>query len=277
MLTKLKSFGLSIITNIYMVFFGITISTILQKIVQYNLFYQMILYQFILFIKNYVLMFIINFGLKNKKNIVENNNLIEAYYGEFCMNVFQATFVEVLTLMIVHKFYFTFPIINFNILYEFIWFIPLSFIFEIIFDFFHYWTHRIAHMNITLYKYLHKKHHKFVHPSPITTFYQEPLDLILTNSLPIIFTLLITPQLTYFQYILILLYKTYIEISGHTCKKLYPTSSFPQFMYLPKYLNIELYAEDHDNHHSKNNCNYSKRFSLWDKLFGTYYKTKYND
>ena len=48
-----------------------------------------------------------------------------------------------------------------------------------------------------------------------------------------------------------------------------PTSSFPQCIWLPRLFNIELYTEDHDLHHSRNNCNYSKRFSLWDKIFKT--------
>jgi sterol desaturase/sphingolipid hydroxylase (fatty acid hydroxylase superfamily) len=46
-----------------------------------------------------------------------------------------------------------------------------------------------------------------------------------------------------------------------------PVNNLPN---LPKWLNIELYCEDHDIHHSVNNCNYSKRFSLWDKVFGTF-------
>lgn len=64
----------------------------------------------------------------------------------------------------------------------------------------------------------------------------------------------------------------FIEISGHIGKRMHPTSSFSQFIWLPKFFNIELYTEDHDLHHSHNNCNYSKRFSLWDKVFGTHKK-----
>jgi sterol desaturase/sphingolipid hydroxylase (fatty acid hydroxylase superfamily) len=125
-------------------------------------------------------------------------------------------------------------------------------------------------LNDKIYKYLHKKHHKFKHPIAITTFYQEPFDLIITNSLPTILSLLIVPHLTYLQFHFIIVYKNFIEISGHSGKILYPVSSFPQFMWLPKWLRIDLYCEDHDYHHSFNNCNYSKRFSLWDKVFNTY-------
>jgi sterol desaturase/sphingolipid hydroxylase (fatty acid hydroxylase superfamily) len=67
-------------------------------------------------------------------------------------------------------------------------------------------------------------------------------------------------------------YKIFIEISGH-CGKNINSCSFPQFVWLPKLFKIEMYAEDHDAHHRFNNCNYSKRFILWDKLFLTYKKT----
>lgn len=273
MLSKLKSIGLSVITNAYMVTFGLMMYFFTQNIVKETIPIQLLLFQTILLIKNYSLIKIIDFGLKNKENISEQKPK-EEYKYEFLLNMLQATFIENITILTIQHQYFTFPITNFNLLTEFIWFIPLSFIFEIIFDFFHYWTHRMAHLNF-IYKYLHKKHHKFAHPSTITTFYQDPIDLLLTNSLPVILTLCIIPKLTFFQFTMILLYKTYIELSGHCGKKLYPVSSFLQFIWFPKLFGIELYAEDHDIHHSVNNCNYSKRFSLWDKMFGTFHKIKY--
>ena len=121
-----------------------------------------------------------------------------------------------------------------------------------------------------IYKFLHKKHHTFKHPIAIITFYQDPIDLIITNSIPTIISLLLFPYISYLQFNYITIYKIFTEICGHSGKKSYPTSSFLQFMWLPKFLKIELYTEDHDLHHSLNNCNYSKRFSLWDKIFNTY-------
>jgi sterol desaturase/sphingolipid hydroxylase (fatty acid hydroxylase superfamily) len=56
----------------------------------------------------------------------------------------------------------------------------------------------------------------------------------------------------------------------YASKKLYPSGSFSQCVWIPRAFNISLYTEDHTLHHSNNNCNYSKRFSLWDKAFGTY-------
>jgi sterol desaturase/sphingolipid hydroxylase (fatty acid hydroxylase superfamily) len=265
----LKSIGIFIITNIYMLLFGAAQSYTTLQLMPLNFFYKLVPYQIILLLKNYTIMKIIEYGTKHKPDINENNKPEETYSGEFHVNVFNSTCIETLTLLFVQYYYFTTPI-HFNIINDLLLFIPISFMFEVIFDFFHYVNHRVIHSHPILYKYIHKKHHKFSHPTPIITFYQEQLDLVLTNSIPTILTLCIIPKITYFQYILILLYKTFIEISGHCGKKLYPTSSFIQFMWLPKLLCIELYTEDHDNHHSKNNCNYSKRFSLWDKTFDTY-------
>jgi len=77
------------------------------------------------------------------------------------------------------------------------------------------------------------------------------------------------------MYNLIIVYKIFLEISGHTGKK-FNSSSFPQFIWLTKIFKIKLITEDHDNHHKKNNCNYSKRFMLWDIVFGTRYKLDKN-
>lgn len=272
MFLSVKSLSLFMVTNMYMAIFGLGECYVEQQIISYGSGYKLLLLQVLLCVKNYMLMSIIEWGLRHKENI-SDVILKEEYKGEFMYHLFQSTFIESLTLLFVQKYYFGYVgMEDLNFLNEFLWFFPLSFIFEIIFDFFHYWTHRMAHSNKTLYKFLHKKHHKFVHPTAIITYYQEPLDLIITNSIPNLLTLCLMPKLSYFQYILILLYKSHIEISGHVGKKLYPNGSFSQFIWLPKILGIELYTEDHDIHHSKNNCNYSKRFSLWDKVFGTFYK-----
>jgi len=76
-------------------------------------------------------------------------------------------------------------------------------------------------------------------------------------------------QPSFFQFILISTYKVFIEISGHLGKKINSTS-FTQCMWIHKLLSIELKVEHHDLHHTLNNCNYAKRFSLWDKIFGTF-------
>jgi len=99
------------------------------------------------------------------------------------------------------------------------------------------------------------------------------MDSIMTVSIPTVLAIYLTPyNFSLFEYVMLSVYKQYTELAGHSGKKLSPSSSFPQCVWLPKILNIELYSEDHNMHHNLNNCNYSKRFSLWDKIFGTYKK-----
>lgn len=223
--------------------------------------------------RNYFLLSSLQFAMRGREKISTDSEPKEDYYGEFHLNVLSATFIEVITYLFARSYIITNDL-DTNIAWDFIKFIPLSFLNDIIFDFFHYWTHRIAHKYKFAYRYIHKKHHKFQHPIAIVTYYQEPQDLLLTNSFPIITSLYITnmmfPYISQFMLLLMLVYKSFIEISGHLGYKTYPTSGFPQFIWVPRLLNIQLYSETHDLHHSLNNCNYSKKFSLWDKIFGTY-------
>ena len=204
-------------------------------------------------IRNYLLMFFIYNGTKHKTNInkIKKNRDIYSH-----IYVFLSTFIETLT----HYF-----IKNKDSNY----FLIRLLVFELIFDFFHYTFHRLLHTVPFLYKYIHKKHHRFNYPSIIDTYYHNPLDILLTNSLPTLIAFYFI-QFSNFQTHLVLVYKSFIEISGHCGKNIYPVSSFPLCIWLPRYFNIELYTEDHDLHHSINNYNYAKRFSIWDKIFKTY-------
>jgi len=216
------------------------------------------------FMKNYLILFLIDFSLRNKKYIhdkvqpVSNLCLDSIYY------IMMASIIEGIT------FYMASSLISFkktHYLYDLLTLFPISFIMEIIFDFCHYWAHRISHTK-HFYGY-HKIHHLHKYPTSVTTFYQHPIDLIIANVIPTIITFYLI-RVSMFQASLISIYKTFIEISGHTGKLLYPISSFPQFMWLPKLLGMELYGEDHDVHHTHYKYNFAKRFSLWDKVFGTY-------
>jgi sterol desaturase/sphingolipid hydroxylase (fatty acid hydroxylase superfamily) len=220
-----------------------------------------VLYSFTI-LKNIGLLYSLNYYTKFHKHIKNINNIqinkIDIY------NCFLVSFFDVLSILLCKKRNYS------SILLEILLFIPVSFIYEIIFDFFHYITHRLVHTKY-LYKYIHKKHHEYNENTTIlATFHQDPLDLLFTNLLPMYLTSKIF-SLSYPQYFIFLFYKTFIEISGHLGKKI-NGYSFSQFVWLSKIFNIELYNLDHYNHHTKLNCNYAKRFNLWDKIFCTYYK-----
>ena len=151
-------------------------------------------------------------------------------------------------------------------------FIPMSFVFEIIFDFFYYWSHRFLHVT---HASCHKTHHAYIHLKPAITFYQDWMDLLLTVSLPFLLAAKIVQivyPLSWLEISLLLTYKIFIEISGHSGRVSKPTSSFSQCIWLPQLLGIELYSENHNLHHVDTNYNYAKQFSLWDKAFGTFAK-----
>jgi len=160
-------------------------------------------------------------------------------------------------------------------------FLPLNlFLFELVFDLVHYTTHRLSH---TVYYGFHKIHHWHAHPTLINTFCHHPVDLFLMDCVPTLVAFWVfSGVFDAFQVQLILVYKAFIEISGHCGKsslrksladKPLHTGSFPLCIWLPRLLCIDLITEDHDLHHSIHTCNYGKRFSLWDKLFFTYRRT----
>jgi len=222
-------------------------------------------------VRNFVLIYMIQNAVRNKDFITTiSEPKPEKYCGEFKANVVITAFIESISIFLIKQ---HLNLVRSNdIFYDIVSLIPISFVFEIVFDLFHYITHRISHTNRYLYEYSHKKHHMHRYVEPILTFYQHPLDIVLTNIVPLILTLYILRpfHISLLQFSIMMVYKVFVEISGHHGKKTYPSSCFPQFMWLPKCLGIELYTEDHDAHHTKNNCNYAKRFSFWDKVFGTY-------
>jgi len=267
MFISYKSFKNFIIVNTFLLSMGFTQHNILIKI-KYNYIVDFCIILFIFLIRNYSIIKFIDKGVLDKQSINKDISLMprEEFKNEFDYYVLSTTTVETITHLCINN---NFIYSDRSVYLDIILFIPISFIFEITFDFFHYLTHRLLHSKY-LYKYCHKIHHKFKHPISIISYYQDPLDLIITNFVPTILALSLTKNISYRQFNILLMYKMFIEVSGHCGKYVYPTSSFSQFIWLPKLLQIDLYTEDHDLHHSLNNCNYSKRFALWDKVFNTY-------
>ena len=234
-------------------------------IIKYNSFINLF---GIFFFRNILMERLMWYGLKNKPYIgeIDRNNKVKYDIKIIMLFLVSSTFIETLTHYYISSYYIYLPT---NIIKDLIWFIPISFIYEIIFDLGHYIAHRIEHTNKFLYKYVHKVHHTYSAPISILTHYHHPLDLILSNTLPQILALGIIPQISQFTFSMLVIYKIFIEISGHT-GKIINSSCFPQLMWGPRILGIELYTEDHDTHHKLNNCNYAKRFKLWDLIFHTY-------
>ena len=151
---------------------------------------------------------------------------------------------------------------------ELIWFIPTSFLFEIVFDFFHYWTHRLCHMHKGLYRRIHSVHHSVQLLQSSAAFKHHALDLMITNVFPLFVTVKLLPVNMY-SLTLIMWYKTLQEIAGHSGKDT-RGSSFSQFKWVPQWLGIALYSRNHTEHHRNPSVNFAKRFSLWDRVFGTF-------
>ena len=192
----------------------------------------------------------------------------EKYSGEFVVYVAQAAAIEAVFTSLNSSLMSFAPD---SVALQLLTFIPVSFVFEILYDFFHYWGHRLMHV---YYVDLHKSHHHHVHLRPILAFYQNGFDLVLTNALPFLATEMIIGSFyrcSLFELALLLSYKVFIEVAGHTGKASRPTTSFPQCVWLPRAFGIELATEDHNMHHIHTGTNFSKRFTLWDRIFGTYY------
>ena len=204
----------------------------------------------------------IDYFTKDNVNISKKSKYVPTTI-KYLLDISKVSAIECISIFICNK------RVSHNISYELLTFIPKTFIFEIIFDFFHYWIHRISH-----YKYLyyfHKKHHHHTYNISVFSTYQHSVvDLLCSNVVPMYLTSLIIP-LSVPQFFIFLLCKTFIEISGHSGTHI-KNSAFIQCIWIPRLFGIELYSKDHYIHHAIFNYNYGKRFTIWDKVFGTYKK-----
>lgn len=107
------------------------------------------------------------------------------FFGEFHVYMWAAAVVETLTAAFIIAVlpFGSLPKTYIEYAVSYLLFFPIMFLWEVIFDFFHYWAHRMSHDGF-LYKNFHKIHHKYHFPTGIITFYQDPVDLVLSNSIP---------------------------------------------------------------------------------------------
>ena len=258
-----------------------------------NAFVVIILNTVMFCLKNFILLFGIGHLTRNRPDIIERNLSADANdsndsisnWDLVIRSVVSFTILETLT----YKFARAFGLIVYRVSSNqstafgstqsfflfFGSFIVHSFCVEVIFDFFHYWSHRFLHEKPALYRSLHSLHHHNANPTVYHTFNDTILGTLFTNTVPhllalTIFMTLFGRPILHLEHSLLLVYKTFVEVSGHSGKELGKASSFPQFKWLPVWLGIELYTFDHHSHHRNAKKNFSKRFVLWDKVFGTY-------
>ena len=168
------------------------------------------------------------------------------------------------------------PFTFYGCLKKLILFTVEMFIWEIWFEFGHYWGHRMGHYFKWLYDFGHSKHHENVSPDAFDGLNITLDDAMLTNWVPHMFSMFITTKLIFgnrpfslFEYHLLSSYKTFVEVTGHVGVD-FKGHSFPMFPPLSYYLGIDIgTAAYHSLHHRYYTCNYSKRFTLWDRVFGT--------
>jgi len=149
-----------------------------------------------------------------------------------------------------------------------IYFIPMSFQYELLLDLCHYTAHRALHSAPVLYRLIHKKHHAEHYINVYTSFSHTMLDYFITNTIPLVIASYFVPM-SPLMFTIQFCFKILVEIGGHS-GKFSKAGSFPQFIWLPRLFKIELTNIDHNEHHINPMVNFSKRFSIWDKVFGTY-------
>jgi len=204
-------------------------------------------------------------ALRNKQYISERDEHLNISHFIYFIST---SCINAATFWYIYNFLLLTEVINLPFPLTIVWFIAKSFCYELTFDLFHYIMHRIFHYKL-LYRYFHKTHHTDCRPAMISTFYQDPVDLFFSNTLTLVLTQWLIP-FNSLEFSVFTIYKVFVEVAGHS-GKIYNASSFTQCVWLAKFINIDLRTEDHDRHHTPNNCNYGKRFTIWDKVFSTYY------
>lgn len=134
-------------------------------------------------------------------------------------------------------------------------------VFLFIEDFSFYWLHRMLHHK-SLYKLIHKTHHRYRLVVGICSEYCHPLEYFLANILPTTAGPLILGQrshlITYFAWACIRIAETTDGHSGYE----FPWSPF-------RLLAFSAGQEYHNFHHLTFDGNYGSFLTVWDRLFKT--------
>eukprot|EP01083_Nonionella_stella_P040895 110896_1 len=182
---------------------------------------------------------------------------------------YSAIFLEILNTFGVFYFFGVAPQFSYLFILKF-------FCWEIWFDFGHYWGHRIAHIIKPLYEFGHIVHHESLSPDAWDGLNITLDDAFLTNFLPHMLAMTVTrfvfgcvAPFSTVEYHILGSYKTFVEVTGHVGVD-FRGRSFPLVPIIPYYLGIDIgTAAYHSLHHLYHQMNFSKRFTLWDRVFGT--------
>lgn len=95
-------------------------------------------------------------------------------------------------------------------------FLPKSLAIELLFDLGHCAARGLCHWSPFLYAHVHGVHHRHQYPGPLSTFEKLLLDLLLSNAAPMMAALALGPVVSLLQLHLLMAYKTYVKVAGHS-------------------------------------------------------------
>ncbi len=141
---------------------------------------------------------------------------------------------------------------------------------ELAFDALFYVAHRGVHAVPSVYRAVHKLHHSHTHDlRRLSALQMSAADVVLTHTLPVLGALALVPLAPGLELSVAKTYLLFQELYGHAgCE--HRGRCFGPAPWLTEALGIELRAADHQRHHVQGSVNFSKRFSLFDRLFGTW-------
>ena len=139
--------------------------------------------------------------------------------------------------------------------------IPQLFIVFVADDALFYWYHRLLHVNTTLYRWIHQRHHEAYAPVPIEYIYVHPLEWMLGMSgfvLGFGICLGVWGSMSAWTLWIWGGWRTLHELDIHSGMNL--MNRIPLFASM----------QHHDLHHARPHCgNYASMFPFWDRVYGT--------
>lgn len=118
-----------------------------------------------------------------------------------------------------------------------------------------YWAHRILHRP-TLFRYIHRYHHRYTSPDAFTAMAMHPLELATYQSVMLLPLFVLPVHVA--GLIGVLVYQNYVALVDHSGVDLH--SWWP---WQPP-------TRFHDDHHVYFHVNYGQNMGVWDRIFGTY-------